>query len=455
MKFFLPFLFILAACAHTSKMESSGPTGDFTDRSGWVSVFQTATSKNETTINILRPHLTEMKYVVEGLGEQKIIKTIGSSPIHWKIDRIHIKGLKPGQAYKLLVQQKRSGKTIDWREFSSLNLDKKKAQFIVGSCMSDSHAFEHVRGRIWQQMMDQQADFMVLLGDQVYVDDFDFVKRGKATEFDIWTRYIDSFRKIPLFQMRKLIPIYAIWDDHDFGTNNSDRTFPGKKAAEKVFRGFFGSENIPGIYGASPKGVFAYFNGFGQKFIFMDDRYFRNPASQDPYGQWGELQHKWFLKAAQSSQVPIWLANGNQFFADGTFVEQKNGKKKKINESIKSDHPKHYEKIMDDIKKLKVPVAFLAGDVHYSEISKLPKDILGYETYEITSSPIHSYIFRTAPGEQEFLNNKYRWVAAKDHNFMLVASEVVDGGLKVSAKAYGIKQSQPIIDKTFEIQKAP
>ncbi len=458
---FVVLICVLAGCQHSPKTDE---LGDFTNAPGWVSVFQTMTSDTETTINILRPHLTKMAYVVEveqpGYKFQwqpskveKIVKTTTGPHIHWAVDRIHVKNLKPGTTYRLSVVNTWRKRAIDWRFFKTLDVNKKKSRFVVGSCMSDSHAFEHVRSRIWDQMLTHQPDFLMLLGDEVYVDDFDFVKREKATEFDIWTRYIDSFRKIPLFQNRHLLPILAIWDDHDFGTNNSNKNFKGKKAAEKVFNAFFGGEDIPGVYQRANQGVYFSFNGFGQKFLFMDSRYYREFNGNAAFGQWGKKQHQWLQKQLQDSDRPIWLANGVQFFTKATKVAQKDGSKKQINETFIDDHPVHFRTLMNDLKKSKSPVVFLSGDIHYSEIVGIEKEMLGYQTYEVTSSPLHSYIFRSEGKEESWLDNPRRLVSVKEHNYLLVESEVEDKELKFDVRSYGVKQSTPYFQKQLKVKK--
>ncbi len=462
----LVLVFLLAACQHSQHLDDIVKTSDFTDKSGWVSVFQTKTSDTETTINILRPRLAPMAYVVDidrpdyDLGEwesrvQKVLKTTEGPHIHWAMDRIHVKDLRPGQSYRLSVVNKRYKKVVDWRRFKTIDLKQKKAKFIVGSCMSDSHAFEHVRNRIWGQMLTHNADFLVLLGDEVYVDDYDFVKRGQVTEFDLWTRYIDSFRKTPLFQSRQLIPIFAIWDDHDYGTNNSDRTFKSKKAAKKVFNAFFGSEPIPHHFDVSKNQIYFSFQGYGQKFLFMDDRYYRNPDAQSKYGQWGEAQHQWFRKQIKTATGPIWLANGGQFFTKATTITQDNGKKKQINETFVDDHPRHFKTLMNDIKQAKHPVVFLSGDIHYSEVVGIEPELLGYQTYEFTSSPLHSYIFRSKAGEPEsWLDNPRRLISVKEHNYLLIDSEASSQGLSVRARSFGVKQKKPYFDQSYSIKNS-
>ena len=462
---FVVLMALFLGCQQNSKISSNdfNVKGDFTTSPGWTSVFQTMTSDNETVINILRPRLAKMVYVVEEYvpgkefkwekqKTEKVIKTTEGPHIHWKVDRIHVKGLSPNKQYRLNVVNSWRKKAVDWRLFKTLDLNKKQARFIVGSCMSDSHAFEHVRSKIWDRMLTHDADFIMLLGDQVYVDDFDFVKRQKANEFDIWTRYIDSFRKIPLFQNRQLIPILAVWDDHDYGTNNSDKNFKSKKAAKKIFQAFFGGENIKDVYQVSTNGVSFSFNGFGQKFMMMDNRYNREPSKKAAFGQWGKAQHQWFKKQISQSQGPIWLANGGQFFTKATVITKKNGKKKQINETFVDDHPEHFKTLLSDLKTVKQPALFLSGDIHYSEIVGIEKEVLGYQTYEITSSPIHSYIFRSKKGPESWLDNPRRILSVKEHNYVVVESKI-DNGVKINAKSFGVGKSAPLFNKDLMVTK--
>jgi phosphodiesterase/alkaline phosphatase D-like protein len=457
-------LLFLAGCQTQTLQKSENASGDFTTAPGWVSVFQTMTSDTESTINILRPRLANMAYVVEKESDNyqlqwpsknsvKVIKTTQGPNIHWAVDRIHVKSLKPGVTYRLSIVNKWRKKAVDWRTFKTLNVNKTQSRFIVGSCMSDSHAFEHVRKQIWDKMLTHNADFLMLLGDEVYVDDFDFVKRNQANEFDIWTRYIDSFRKIPLFQNRMLIPIFAVWDDHDFGTNNSNKNFKSKKAAQKVFNAFFGGETIPGYFERADENIYFSFKGFGQKFIFMDDRYYREPNGPAKYGHWGKKQHQWLEKQIQTARGPIWLANGDQFFTKATVITRKDGSKKQVNETFVDDHPKHFEVLMQDLRKASQPVVFLSGDIHYSELVGIEKEVLGYPTYEVTSSPIHSYIFRSTEGPETWLDNPRRLISIKEHNYLLIDSQVNNDVLEFKVHSYGVKQDKPYFEKSLQVQK--
>ena len=85
--------------------------------------------------------------------------------------------------------------------------------------------------------------------------------------------------RVPELQpLMRSTAMFAIWDDHDFGPNNSDRTWKWKDVAFEVFREYF-----PGDYGLpGAAGCFHKFS-WGDIDVFMlDDRSFRDP-NKHPY----------------------------------------------------------------------------------------------------------------------------------------------------------------------------
>jgi hypothetical protein len=68
------------------------------------------------------------------------------------------------------------------------------------------------------------------------------------------------------------IPQYAIWDDHDYGPNDSDWTYPLKDHALDAFQDFWPSES----YGAGDtEGVTSSFGWNDCQFFMLDDRWYR------------------------------------------------------------------------------------------------------------------------------------------------------------------------------------
>jgi phosphodiesterase/alkaline phosphatase D-like protein len=415
---------------------------------GRLVIIQGPTSDSESLINVMAPRLKNYIYTVAdsaGLPiEVKKYETVQYAPVLYKVDKLHVKGLKPGTTYKLTIsdEYKASKTIVDQRTFKSLELQKQKLRFAAVSCMADDWRFQEVIDPMWERLRKQDLDLVILNGDVVYVDSFDFVERKSATEQDLWLRYIDSFRRIPFYHNEKLIPTLAAWDDHDFGTNDGDRDFRSKDTVKRVFNAFFSGPNLPGVFEKGPGGTYSVFTGFGQRLYLMDNRSFRQPnkeqQSQEPFGHWGQTQHQWLISSLTAHSIPSWIFNGNQLF---------NGKQLGFKEAFEANHPVHFQHFIKDLTRLKAPVVFASGDIHFTEVMKIPASRLGYETIEVTSSAMHSY-------SGEGWENPMRIPGAKtvEFNFVVVTSEAKNNSIKGQIRAVGLAPEDYFRLK-FEVKK--
>lgn len=459
----LPVLFSLGMgrkledLAHAADGTEGGVTGPTTPESwptalelsratafppGYLTILQGPTSQTEALINVFSPRLKKYVFtVVDPAGTQIPVehyeKVLG--PGFYNIDKLQVTGLSLGVNYLLQV---RDGSTlVDEREFAALDTAKSDPQFALLSCMADDIRFHPVIDTMWERLRLQNPDFIILNGDTVYVDSFEFVERKKATEFDLWQRYTDAFRRLPVYHWRKLKPIFSTWDDHDFGTNDGDRDFISKEIAARLFRATFGGKAVTG-WEQGPNGVSSSFRAFGQRFYFMDDRTFRQPnknqVEQEAFGHWGQSQHDWLLNQIAQDTTPAWIVNGNQNF---------NGKALDFKEAFEANHPVEFVAFIDQLKQQKAPVVFASGDIHFSEIMRVPAERMGYETFEFTSSPMHSYA-----GDGWENPMRVDGAFCKEFNFLMFRAKAMNGGLRVDVKSIGLAD-RPYFEMTFSVQK--
>lgn len=451
MTIYIASLLLFLACSSPQKQTHL----DANPEPGYTSVLQVSTSDTETYINIIRGREAQYEYRVELAGKKvgtlKKYKTESGGPLHhWVVDKVHVADLKPDTIYSLIIFSTKDDKQVETRQFSTLNLDKKNVQFVLGSCISDHHRFKHISQEIWTQVSQLQPDFLLLAGDNVYVDSRDHVSnKKKVSTFDLWQRYFDSARETPLFKLKTLIPTLATWDDHDFGKNNADKTFHNKWQARKVFNAIFQGPAIDRILSKDEQNIYFEFKGFGQRFFLLDNRFFREPpVSTKKYGYFGYKQRQWLKSQLGQKNMPTWVAAGSQFFSPA--FKLKSGQQ--VNESFLTDYPNSFKGFIDDLKSISSPVVFLSGDVHFSEIMTIEDSFLGYKTYELTSSPMHSYLFRANENQDEFFPNPRRLVAAKEYNFLYIDSYVNDqGAWKINVKSMGPKAPQEFFKKDLEV----
>lgn len=325
-------------------------------------------------------------------------QTIERTYSEWCIDKLVVEGLFLGSPFYFRVIDEVTGRMLDQRFFRTLDRGRRDVRFAMASCMSDD--LRYFQKKTWRSLQGAAPDVVFFVGDAVYAD-----LHSDGSEASIWRRYVETRRTLEIFKYETLTPILATWDDHDYGLNNSDSRYPLKDKTRRIFFAFFGSYEGSG-YQHGP-GVSSLFEGFGQRFFFMDDRTFRSPSGSGG-SHWGEEQEDWLFDELKRSPEPAWILNGSQFF--GAYLEK---------ESYGTCHKESFASIMNRFGEARIPVVFGSGDVHFSEIMRIEPEILGYTTYELTSSSMHS---GTYPGKHLRKRNPRRLNATWRHNFLLVES---------------------------------
>lgn len=415
--------------------------------SGYLSIIQGETSANHTYISIFSPRLKNYQYKVTSpdgkVTEIKPFFELEEKNVFYKVVKLKIENLLPNTNYKLeIIDSFKEFKTvIDTRYFQTIDINKKDTTFALLSCISDDFRFREIIPTMWKKIENKNVDFILITGDVVYVDDFQFVQRQKANSFDIWQRYIDSFQVIPVFHWKNLKPILATWDDHDYGTNDSDKNFISKNVSNNLYHALFFGEDFQNIIKHGPTGVSREFHLFGHNFYLMDDRFEREEDKghqNDLYGHWGKNQHEWLIEKLKNNPGPSYIVNGNQLLS-GTDLSFK--------EAMISNHSAEFKLLMQELKEYQWPVAFLSGDIHFSEIMAYPKEEFGFATYEFTSSSMHSFI-------NKGWDNKYRipGTFVNEFNFMLINSKAQERSLEVHVDTIGTPDT-PYFSKDFKITK--
>ncbi|WP_337872317.1 alkaline phosphatase D family protein [Ignavibacterium sp.] len=290
-------------------------------------------------------------------------------------------------------------KLWQWRE------DPPEFSFVTGSCFYVNEEKYDRPGKpygsdyqIITSIYKSKPDFMLWLGDNYYL---------READWDSWfgiLHRITHTRSLPELQpLLGSVHHYAIWDDHDFGPNNSDRGFWNKDKTLEAFKLFWANPSF-GVNGNA--GITTYFQWADVDFFLMDNRYFRAPNNladeNKPY--LGDEQIQWLIDNLVTSRAPFkFVAVANQV------LNPVMGRGIETYEMYKLEK----EKLLSLIEKNKIEgVIFLSGDRHHSEISKLERE-KSYPLYDITVSSLTAGV---SPGKDE--NNPYRISKSIDqHNF--------------------------------------
>lgn len=251
---------------------------------------------------------------------------------------------------------------------------------------------------IFEAIYEKQPDAMVWLGDNIYLREADWY-----TWTGILHRYTHT-RSTP--EMQPLLASahhYAIWDDHDFGPNNSDRSFIHKDKTLKAFQLFWGNPTygLPG-----QKGITSFFQYNDIDFFLLDNRYFRSPNNRRS-GEatiLGEEQLEWLIDALSNSRSPFkMVCIGGQVL--NTVAEYEN---------YANRHWKERQYLLKRIEEEGIRnVVFLTGDRHHTEMSGYTNNA-GHKVYDITISPLTS---GSGHGEEEANDLRLEGTFVNEQNF--------------------------------------
>lgn len=432
-KLLIVILFTLISCATSSHKNSE----TFASKNDFISIMQGATDRTQTVINFLVPR--NHNYQVEVLSSEG--KPTGklhtqkstlsnskreSEQSPWQLVNVYISDLNPGQEYTFNLNIKNHDREVRAsRQFSTLDTEKKDWRFLIASCFSDSLA-DTIGKQAWYHAHQKNADAYLMIGDNVYADFYN----GYGIDHPIdprhfWERFVETRLKLDLYRQLKLVPVFAMWDDHDYGVNNGTRHWKMKNEAQRIFRSFFPQIISPVIH---PGPGISYYLSLGdERLYFFDNRSFRDEKQGKAH--LGKAQLAWFESSLKnwSEANRAFLVMGDQFFG-----------KHHDSESYEGYHPIEFQQFLGILERSKNKYHFISGDRHNLELQKISDRLFGQLAYEITTSAMHAKLF---PGSFERFPNSRR-IGGVDDQYNYVVMELrhgTDGGVQVELKGYNEK----------------
>lgn len=442
-------------------------------------ILQTATSETEAQFNALVPRLKnyEMRAIpllADGKeGEPIVAKVVSDSVqdpqrlLHDKAMRFQIQGLNPKIQYRLELHEvsKYNTRIVEQRLFRTMILAERALRFATISCMSDEKEFAEPRDILWKKVAKAALDVVFLLGDMTYVDSFNSVARDKVTPFDIWMRTFDSFKALPLAYHQNLTPVQFTWDDHDAGVDNANKDFPHIKEAAKAIHAVYGGESIEGVVEYSQEGLYKYAKLAGHHFFLFDNRSFRTSENVLD-GEFGSKQKAWFFDhlGRIGDSGPVYMMSGTMWGSPTIMKSLANGQQKRMTESMYGDHPLDYKDMFGRLNYEYTNVTYMlfSGDIHFSQVVEHGRQernsgrLAPFTTWDVTSSPIHSFLFAPKKGEAEFWADPQRLVGRRDYNFVVVDTnwQAQQKALQVRVQSIGM-QEEPLFSLATTIARVP
>lgn len=365
---------ILAVCSLNAQI-ASGPMLGYADLREVLIWIQTDEASRVRIDAHPSMNVHNLKTVSVYTGEANIAKLVFSD-------------LEPGTEYHYVVYVNGTAATPEGANsftFSTQELwqwrsDPPSFTLATGSCNYINQSLYDRPGEpygggyeIFNTIAAMDPDLMLWLGDNIYLREVDYGSRS-----GIIHRYNHTRSTPELQELLRACPHYAIWDDHDFGPDNADRSYIHKDWTLNAFKLFWGnpSYGIPG-----ENGITGSFSVHDVDFFLMDNRTFRTNYELKTTGHqiWGDEQIDWLIESLKYSKASFKIvASGGQFLSDAPLYE---------------NHAQYADERANVLRRLDEEgiegVIFLTGDRHHTELSEMTLPG-GATVWDLTASPLTS-----------------------------------------------------------------
>ena len=306
-----------------------------------------------------------------------------------------------------------------------------------GSCGHENHPLP-----IFNHVVKQEPDLFIFLGDNIY---------GDTKSMDtLRMKYQKLGSKESYKNLKRNVPIIATWDDHDFGWNDTGKSYPFKEESKEIFMEFF--EEPKSSSRREHKGIYhSYIYTYGEnklQVILLDGRTFRDdlkpyrdefdhdtrysfygkdyaPHTETGSTLLGEAQWTWLEDELKKPADIRIIGSGTQFGIEWNGYE------------AWANFPHERERMIELIQSTKANgVLFISGDVHYSEISKLDTDF--YPIFDFTSSGLSSTWKFATPNKNRIEG------PIMDNHFGLITIVWEQGGTQIKMETWDINDNQRI-----------
>ena len=331
------------------------------------------------------PAEVQVRYVPQGGGETKATAVVRTEQAAAFTAHVNLDGLEPGTTYVVdfVVDGEALGESIQVQTqvLWDYRMDPPAFKFVTGSCAYINEEAYDRPGRpygggyeIFESMASESPDMMLWLGDNIYLREVDFQSYSGFLH-----RYTHTRSTPEMANLLKACPNYAIWDDHDFGPNDSDGSWIHADWSKQSFETFWSNPS----YGLpeAPRCVSTAFRFVDMEFFLLDNRTYRvNHYNKTNNPQvLGQAQIDWLIQALRKSRAPYkFVVVGGQVLSDAAVYENV------------AQFPSERQQILSRLEAEDIRgVVFLSGDRHTTELSELTLSN-GRKVYDLTVSPLTS-----------------------------------------------------------------
>lgn len=355
---------------------------------------------------------------------------IADSTINHRVVTFDLTSLKPNTQYYygLEIDNKIEHKSNDIGELKTVSNGPMSFSIAFGACSSSPN------GDIYNTIAANDILFFLHTGDLHYND----IASDNINLFR--SAYVNQLTGTDMGKLLQKTPIAYMWDDHDFGPNNSDSTSPGRNSARLVYQEFV--PHYPLAAGSGDVAIYQSFNVGRVLFILTDNRSERTPYLSNSPNKTvlGAEQKIWFkdklLEAQGVYPLIVWV---NTF---PWIVEQGQG----------DDGWEWYQAERNEIANFIVDkdiqgLCMLSGDAHMIAIDDGTNS--NYANTGVEGFPVfHAAALTRSPSQKGGPYSHGAFPGSEQYGLMTVEDH---GGSEIKVEWSGRNSSEEIIEYSFSV----
>ena len=347
-----------------------------------------------------------------------------------------IGGLEPGQRYGYRVLMDGKVQMVpESLQFATQALwqwrgDPPAWKLVFGSCNYGNEVAYDRPGRayggtaemrrIFASMAQQSPDLTLWGGDYLY-----FREPDEDSEFGLRYRWRKDRAMSEQQVLLRTGSHVSIWDDHEYGPNDSNASYILKGSALELFKRYWAN---PGYGLPETPGTFSNYRFNDAELFLLDNRYYRDSdkLQAEDKSKLGAAQFRWLQNALLASVSPVKLiVLGSQVTNEVNRFEGWNR------------FPRERDAFLKFLQDHRIDgVILLTGDRHFTELLKTERPG-SYPLYELTCSPLLSGV--PANLDAERANKKIvdgTFVA--ERNFCTISFEGTRMDRKLTLRSHGV-----------------
>jgi alkaline phosphatase D len=307
--------------------------------------------------------------------------------------------------------------------------------FVFGSCRYllrlfggswfDNRGDKTFRSILRQMDQGAQTDILLMLGDQIYADDMNFIDPDQSVD-EYNARYREAFSQPYIRSLMSQVPTYMIMDDHEIEDNwPSKATYKDwvvkYPAAMHAYQTYQGSHNpvLPMVEDNKMAGVpesFWYKFQDGCCDFFVTDVRTERHLADDP-------DERRIMNDRQMAALKEWLADGSDMvkFVVSSVAFVPDPSPPQDSEDMWGGFPQQRGEILDLIRDEGIQkVVFLGGDYHFSMKSELAS--AGKPDFRVLSVISSAFFWPYPHGSWRSFQDSGQLTAVSPHTYEVVNS---------------------------------